>query len=418
MTPSESDKMPPVNTIAMMTPGWPAGAIPNGILASAAITRKELMARGVCVKIITSDVSESARNDPDVIDLKLGRDPHARRRLKARLMYRIAPAYKTYRDVANGMLRGLRIIGLDKVDLMEMEESFGSAALIEKATPFPIVVRLHGPWFINGSVVGNPNDAAFRGRVYYEGKGIAAASAVTAPTHYTLDSTVRHYNLELRRAAVIPNPQEAAPPEHHWDLAQCDRDTILFVGRFDRIKGGDVVIDAFARLAAEYPNLRLVFAGPDQGCRDDDGKMWTLPEYVSSHISDPGIANRLEWLGSQPHDALPALRQKALVTIVSSRSETFGNTATEAMAQGCPIVSSTGGGLVEVIRDGYSGLHCRVGDPINLAERIAELLEDPERAATLGANAMKDCAERFAPAVVADQLLSFYGEVLADRKAR
>jgi glycosyltransferase involved in cell wall biosynthesis len=189
----------------------------------------------------------------------------------------------------------------------------------------------------------------------------------------------------------------------------------LFVGRFDRHKGGDSVIDAFARIAAQHPAARLSFAGPDRGLLDDAGKRWLLDEYVSAKLSDPRVRERFTWLNIQTHGQIAKLRQLAGVTIVASRYETFGIAAVEAMAAGCPLVSTDAGGLAEIVIDGVNALVVRAGDADDLAGKVLSLLEHRDRAAALGARAVFD-AERFHPDVIAAQSADLYRRTVREFK--
>src|SRR5207237_5245352 len=129
-----------------------------------------------------------------------------------------------------------------------MEESYGWASRIAPTSPVPLVVRLHGPWFLNGLANGVREDAAFHRRNLWERKGLIAAAGVTAPSRAVLDATRNRFGLELKNSAVIPNPVEPVNPDGRWSLQACDQNRVLVVGRFDRHKGGDLMIDAFCRI--------------------------------------------------------------------------------------------------------------------------------------------------------------------------
>lgn len=404
-----------IRTVGMMTPAWPPGSRPNGIVTATGILRDAFNAQGVTLKVLTGNV-EPGTEDPDVVNLRTLHDPSYRRKPLERLRARVFPGHTQARHVALGLTAGLRHVGLDSLDIVEMEESFGAPVLVQKAVPCPVVVRLHGPWFLNGEALGHRRDAVFERRVAWEGRAIQAAEGITSPSQDTLDRTCREYGFSPRRAVVIPYPQALAPESDHWNLDACDRDLILFIGRFDRHKGGDVMIDAFARVAAAHPTAKLRFVGPDRGFLDDAGRKWTLEDYVADRLTDAGAAARFEYLGQQPHEALAKLRQEAFITVAPSRYETFGYTAAEAMSQGCPLIAGDGGGLGEVVRAGYSGLKFRPGDAGELAVQLEVLLRDPAYAAELGRNALEDCADRFAPDVIVRQTIDFYAEVIAARK--
>ena len=68
--------------------------------------------------------------------------------------------------------------------------------------------------------------------------------------------------------------------------AASDADRIVFIGRFDLHKGGDLMIDAFAHLASSRPGLCLDFVGPDRGIPEAPGRLVRIDEYIEHRISD------------------------------------------------------------------------------------------------------------------------------------
>ncbi len=94
-----------------------------------------------------------------------------------------------------------------------------------------------------------------------------------------------------------------------------------------------------------------------------------------------------------------------------SRLEAFGIAALEAMASGKPVVVSDVPGIREVIDDGVEGL---LADPINpedVAERMRELLQDPEARRRMGSRGRRKVEERFSVERVVDRLEAFYAGV-------
>ncbi len=82
----------------------------------------------------------------------------------------------------------------------------------------------------------------------------------------------------------------------------------------------------------------------------------------------------------------------------------------EAMAAGAPIVATRVGGVPDVAVDGREALLVGPGDPAALADAIATLLDDPERARRLG-DAARDRAAGLSPDVIARRLACVYREV-------
>ena len=94
-----------------------------------------------------------------------------------------------------------------------------------------------------------------------------------------------------------------------------------------------------------------------------------------------------------------------------SHYESFGLVALEAMACGTPVVASETGGLVFLIRDGETGFHVPAGDADALADRLKELLSDPELRTQLGLQAAK-YARGYDWTIITDQILELYSQLI------
>jgi glycosyltransferase involved in cell wall biosynthesis len=342
----------------------------------------------------------------------LGRG-NVERRLRDRaadwLWHRLAAPAALHRHVGRVLATTIRrAVAERSIEVLEMEESFGWAEQVQQVLHIPLSVRLHGPWFLNGSVQGIPEDAAFQRRVAHEGRAIRRAAGVTAPSRDVLERTRNHYGLALDQAEVIPTLTPLIPPADRWQPTGCAPGHVLFIGRFDRHKGGDLIVEAFARILPAAPQARLWFAGPDPGHVDATGRRWHLQEFVDDRLTGAQASGRVCLLGPQPHSALHDLRRRASVVVVCSRYENCPLTALEAMALGCPIVAARVGGIPEVIRDGIDGLLHRPGDPDDLAAKILALLGNPDHAAQLGRHAACRCEQEFDPMVVATRMAAHY----------
>jgi glycosyltransferase involved in cell wall biosynthesis len=397
--------------VAFLSPSWPIEGATNGIVTYVDTITAALRGQGHTVCILSAHSNNSSAGpQPDVYQ-PVPEELSTLGRIRDGLKYRISPSEALRQKYARTLVQAARrAIAERGVELLEMEESLGFVQLVKPQLPIPVVVKLHGPHFVNGAALGVPVDATFRQRVRHEGIGIANADAVSAPSRDVLERTREYYRLPLAGAALIPYATPAVSAEHRWSLAECDRSRILFVGRFDRHKGGDVVIDAFRTVVQWFPHVRLCFAGPDDGVTDDQGRHWTLAEYIAQRA--PEAAGRIDWLGRQPNSSLAELRRKAFVTIVGSRYENLPMVALEAAACGCPLAATRTGGIVEIVEDGVNGVLARPGDPDDLAEAISRLLRAPEFAARLGERAGNDAARRYHPEVIARETASFYQCVL------
>ena len=249
-----------------------------------------------------------------------------------------------------------------------------------------------------------------RYRVQREGEAILGAAGITAPSRSAIDLTERFYG-ELRSIKqVIPNPIYELPESRRWRFDECDRNLILFVGRFDRIKGADLVLRAFASIVQQRPTAKLIFVGPDVGLTDEHGNGMNFEQFASREIPD-NAHKRIEFRGTLARSEIETLRAKAYVTLIASRYETFGNVVIEAMAFGCPIVTTGVGGISEIIADGRNGLIAPT-EADGIADAVLQMMDCPELASKLGAQAAQDCAERFDPTKIGLQTVSFYSSVI------
>lgn len=398
--------MRPHLSVALVAPFWPQGSRPNGIVTYVTTLAPALRTLGHEVSIVAASRVDEARPLEGVYYACDVARSSFLERAATRLLHAVVPAAARSEDKSPMVVVARRVAAERAVDVFEIEESFGNAWWIQRGVDVPVCIRLHGPWFLTGPAAGVPDDAVFRRRVEHEGRAIAAASAVSAPSQYVLNRVREQYGISLPEAQVIPNPVAPVPAGERWSLDTCDRRRILFVGRFDRLKGGDLVIEAFRSVLRSVPDACLTFVGPDSGCRIGD-RTWQIREFVRRTL--PGdLAGRFEWLDARPFSELPALRRSALATVVCSRYETFPYTVMEALAMGCPVIASDVGGISEFVEDGANGLLHRAGDPEDLAERIVEVLSDPVRAALLGRRGMEDCLRLLHPSVVAPQLVALY----------
>ena len=153
----------------------------------------------------------------------------------------------------------------------------------------------------------------------------------------------------------------------HRSPLTAHRSTIGVVSRLEPIKGMDLVVPAFAEVLKRFSEVRLLVVG--------DGSLRAMMEQQAVEL---GCADRIAWVGRQPQEELPHWYGQMDIVLMPSRSEGFGLTAIEAMANGCVVVASEVGGLPEVVRDGECGLLHRCEAVHDMAAKVCTLLGDNE----------------------------------------
>lgn len=123
--------------------------------------------------------------------------------------------------------------------------------------------------------------------------------------------------------------------------------------------------------------------------------------------------NKVHWLGSVNDDRILALAYSAAdVMIVPSRQEAFGQTGTESLACGTPVVAFDIGGLSDIVIHKENGWLAKPFDIQDMADGIKWILEDPKRHEKISENARNSVLKRYNPENIALQYKQVYEEVL------
>jgi phosphatidylinositol alpha-1,6-mannosyltransferase len=197
----------------------------------------------------------------------------------------------------------------------------------------------------------------------------------------------------LARSAGAPEERlHRIPPGVDLPTRRLPRDgapTVLTVARLtERYKGHDVLARALPLVRAQVPDVRWVVIG--------DGPL--RPE-VDQLVAEHGLTGSVQLLGSVPDALRDEWLDRAHVFALPSRvpadaagGEGFGIVYLEAAAHGLPVVAANQGGTVDAVVDQETGLLVDPADHVAVAEAIAALLLDRERARALGDAAARRAA--------------------------
>lgn len=153
------------------------------------------------------------------------------------------------------------------------------------------------------------------------------------------------------------------------------------------------------------PTAELVVAGgPPRHEIDTDPEVRRL----TALAEDLGVADRVTFLGSVPHDDMPALIREADVVVATPWYEPFGIVPLEAAACGRPVVGAAVGGLLDSVADGVTGVLVPPQNPTALADALVPLLQDRERRSRFGTAARRRAVDLFSWTTVAAGTLAAY----------
>ncbi len=199
--------------------------------------------------------------------------------------------------------------------------------------------------------------------------------------------------LELFR----PGDREAARRQLGLPL---DAPLCLYVGRLDREKSVDRIIDAFGAIAGAVSGVRLSLVG--QGSHESATRQ---------RAEASPVRERIAFHGGLSRDALPVFYRAADLFLFASETETQGLVLAEAHASGLPAVAVRASGVDEVVRDGETGLLTKP-EPGELADAAIGLLLDRERREAMGRTARAAAARDFSAAQQVEVMVSHYARLL------
>lgn len=179
-----------------------------------------------------------------------------------------------------------------------------------------------------------------------------------------LKPTIDSSKLQVIRNGFDPELfSYAGPEERDWNQ-------LMFIGRLEMAKGVHVLLQVFAELKREFPDLKLALYG-DESC-------WPDLTSQKAHLirSLPGLT----FNGKVPQAELAQqLRRSGLLVFPSVSFETAGLAVVDAQASGCPVVAFAVGGVPEYLNEGRLGELVYDRTPEALRDAIATLLRDRAR---------------------------------------
>jgi 1,2-diacylglycerol 3-alpha-glucosyltransferase len=155
-----------------------------------------------------------------------------------------------------------------------------------------------------------------------------------------------------------------------------ERTLFLYVGRVDRDKGLDVLVDALAQLGRN--DVQVGIAGHGSELRALQAKARRL-----------GLDGSVAFGGYVPDEDMPALLNSADIFVMPSEVELQSIATLEAMGTGRPVLAADAQALPELVHDGVNGYLFRPGSPLDAARCLAELADHPGTWADMGAASLE-----------------------------
>ena len=171
-------------------------------------------------------------------------------------------------------------------------------------------------------------------------------------------------------AADFPNARIPSFVAHNglplsdWPQGAKKTQSVVAIGRIDHGKGFLEIAEALKVVLAEFPGWRARLIGP---LSDDTDLQSAFHNLIDGQ-------DRLLWEGPRPFSDVVAATRGAEIAVVNSRQEAFGRVAIEAFAGECALITTTVGGLAEVVDD--AALTLKEGTAEEIAASLRRLISD------------------------------------------
>jgi len=235
----------------------------------------------------------------------------------------------------------------------------------------PHLVMLHTLGEVkNRTGVGRPEPAL---RIAAEKELVRSCHRILAPTDREKDSLVRYYGACGKKIGVVPcgvnlnlfHPQEKQASRTQLGFGPDDI-ILLYVGRFEPLKGIDKLLEAMTHLR-DHRRLRLVIVG-------GDGNQAPESQFLKQKAANLGIEDKVLFAGRIEQKFLPPYYSSADVLVMASHYESFGLVGLEALACGLPVVSTPVGAMGSLIKQSQAGYVVSDTLPRSLAKGIESII--------------------------------------------
>jgi len=267
----------------------------------------------------------------------------------------------------------------------------------EHSREIRVVTTLHGT---DITIVGQ--DPSFHAITKFS---IERSDGLTAVSQYLRDETQRAFGCSGCGIEVIHNfidPDTYDRARYGSALRPqfgLDRKILMHVSNFRPVKRVRDVVGIFAQVSRELPAvLVMVGDGPDRVVAEAEARRL-------------GVERDVHFLGKI--DVVAPLLAEADLFLLPTQNESFGLSALEALASGVPVVGSRAGGLVEVVKEGITGILCPVGEVEMMAAGALGILSDRDRWQHMSDAAARDARARFSRDDIVERYEQLYRDNLA-----
>jgi D-inositol-3-phosphate glycosyltransferase len=293
--------------------------------------------------------------------------------------------------------------------------------MLQERWDVPLLQMFHTLGHMKNRVAKETGDREVDMRIKGEGDVMRWADRLVAATPLERAQMAWYYGADTSKISVVPagvdtelfHPRDREQVRRELGLPDLDTPILLFVGRIERLKGIDTLLESVAVVSRTCAgrHLKVLIVGGGGQTEEENAE---LHRVVELH-RELNLEDQVEFVGSKPQELLPLYYSAADITVMPSHYESFGLVAVESMASGTPVIASNVGGLSYTVRDGETGFLVREENHFALAEQVHLLLKNPELRLRMGEQAMQH-AQQYSWRNIAGQIVDIYDEEIAARR--
>lgn len=260
-------------------------------------------------------------------------------------------------------------------DVLECHEH-GFLGLFLHSKKYPMVVRCLCPAFqsmaLNGDDKRFPVDSHLTAAL--EISFLQSADALTTPSLNLAGIISEQTGIPVEHFEIIKNPLTASESVRSHDTSS-GFPRIVFVGRVEKLKGCDLLIEAMPSVLKRFPEASLTLIGEEALSPSEEV---SFSQQLRRRAEELGCAGKLTFAGLLARDRLAESFAQADIAIFPSRYDSSPYACLEAMSQAVPIVASRVGGIPEYVEHGQTGLLFESENVESLAHEIISLCADAD----------------------------------------
>jgi glycosyltransferase involved in cell wall biosynthesis len=243
-------------------------------------------------------------------------------------------------------------------------------------------------WFVGNSIVKNADGfiaiTADEAK-FFEKNGIDPNKITLIPNGVSADD-------------FIIQPQVDVLPALHL----AEKKYLLFLGRLNAIKGPDLLLEAFANIAANFPEFHLIYAGPDDG----------MLGQLQCRVAELNLQQRVHFAGFVSGQAKAQVYHHATLLVIPSRHEAMSIVVLEGGILAKPVLMTDQCGFPELVAMG--GGEIVAASIAGIESGLRKLLENPNLPA-MGERLKEHVLKNYSWDIQVDKLIAWYQKILAAR---